>query len=319
MSFEKKISLDWHQRDLDNWWHSIGEKWKVNGWGWVSDSLYCLHNPKAPIFISYLDEVVDRRLIEEKFVGVLHHAPVHPNHERYSLQRGLQHTITTDFWKRNEHNCLGIFTLCEYTKQFLENKISIPVSTLPRPVKKLTPPFDLDSFISNKNKRVLFVGAFLRNFHAFGELKCPYKKTILQIAKTLDRESPQFTDVETISFVDAKDYTELLSKNIVFSYYHDVAASTTVVECLSTNTPLVINRLPALEEYLGKNYPLFYETLEEAECILSDIDKITEGHKYLSEMNKDRFTISNFLQEFVSSKVYKSLPSPTKSKALAML
>ena len=33
---------------------------------------------------------------------------------------------------------------------------------------------------------------------------------------------------------------------------------------LSINTPIVINRLPAVVEYLGADYPFYFNSLEEA-------------------------------------------------------
>ena len=50
-----------------------------------------------------------------------------------------------------------------------------------------------------------------------------------------------------------------------------------------------MNRLPALEEYLGKDYPLFYERIEDATGLFS-VDRILEGHAYLKSMDKGPFT-----------------------------
>lgn len=55
-------------------------------------------------------------------------------------------------------------------------------------------------------------------------------------------------------------YEELLSSSVVLLKLKGAGGCTTVIECIARNIPIVVNRLPALEEYLGKNYPLFYDT-----------------------------------------------------------
>jgi hypothetical protein len=37
---------------------------------------------------------------------------------------------------------------------------------------------------------------------------------------------------------------------------------------LARGTPLLVNRLPAVEEYLGPDYPLFYADLSQIESLL---------------------------------------------------
>jgi len=56
----------------------------------------------------------------------------------------------------------------------------------------------------------------------------------------------------------------------VFLNLIEAGGCTTVIECISRNTPIIINRLESLEEYLGKSYPLFYESVEQAEAIFSN-------------------------------------------------
>ena len=67
------------------------------------------------------------------------------------------------------------------------------------------------------------------------------------------------------------------------------SANNAVVECIVRNTPLVVNRLPALEEYLGKDYPLFFDRIEDATRLFA-VDKILEGHTYLKDLDKRPFT-----------------------------
>ena len=70
-------------------------------------------------------------------------------------------------------------------------------------------------------------------------------------------------------------------------------ANNAVVECIVRNTPLVVNRLPALEEYLGKDYPLFFDRIEDATGLFA-VDKILTGHTYLKGLDKRPFTDEYF-------------------------
>jgi hypothetical protein len=69
------------------------------------------------------------------------------------------------------------------------------------------------------------------------------------------------------------------------------------------NIPAFVSRLPATEEYLGKEYPLFYNNnnISELETIINDdiklLSKITEGYTYLSKMDKTQFSYDYFNRE----------------------
>ena len=92
--------------------------------------------------------------------------------------------------------------------------------------------------------------------------------------------------------------------------------TTIVVECLARNTPRFVNRLPGTEEYLGSDYPLYYDTMEEAAKMLSDRQKLLQASQYLKSLPlKSKLTHENFLQCFIRSSIYRSLPLPPSQKA----
>ena len=62
--------------------------------------------------------------------------------------------------------------------------------------------------------------------------------------------------VEVMEHLSDSAYDELLSENVVFLNLIDASAVNTVIECIVRNTPLIINRLPAIVEILGEDYPL---------------------------------------------------------------
>ena len=94
-----------------------------------------------------------------------------------------------------------------------------------------------------------------------------------------------------------EEYDDLLSKNIVFLNLVDASACNTLIECVVRNTPILINRLPAVEEVLGYKYPLYYDTIEDASFLLTQ-ENINQAHSYLVSLDKMNYTMKYFINSF---------------------
>lgn len=101
--------------------------------------------------------------------------------------------------------------------------------------------------------------------------------------------------VSVVDKVSNEEYDRLLSTSVVFLNLVDASAVNTVIECIVRNTPLVINRHPALEQYLGRDYPLFYETIDQVNALLS-AESVGRAHQYLKELDKEDLTIDAFTE-----------------------
>jgi hypothetical protein len=106
------------------------------------------------------------------------------------------------------------------------------------------------------------------------------------------------TSVQILERLTNSDYDTLLTQNIVMLNLYEVAACNTVIECIVRHTPIIVNRLPGLEEVLGKNYPLFYDTVYEASRLCQDISAIVAGSLHLKALNITRFSLDTFLVRF---------------------
>lgn len=106
--------------------------------------------------------------------------------------------------------------------------------------------------------------------------------------------------VTSLDYMDNADYDTLLSRNVVFLDLEDASACNAVLECMASTTPLIVNRLPALEEVLGNEYPGFYTTLDEAGEIATDMHRVMAMHAYLSRLDKREHTMAHFLASFGS-------------------
>jgi len=151
-----------------------------------------------------------------------------------------------------------------------------------------------------KGKWFYYLSLYLKNI-----IGKDYKRIITQKDFGLDK---LIQSVEIIECLNNESYDDLFTSSIVFLNLIDASAVNTIIECIVRETPVLVNRLPALEEYLGKNYPLFYSTLSEAEELLCDEKNIEKAHCYLREMDKSYLQIKYFMNDFVNSRLYQNLP-----------
>jgi polysaccharide pyruvyl transferase WcaK-like protein len=108
----------------------------------------------------------------------------------------------------------------------------------------------------------------------------------------------QMNSVKILEKLDNNEYDRLLSENIVFLNLVDCSAVNTVIECIVRDTPLIVNRHPALEEVLGKRYPGFYQSINDAGRLCDDYTKIAEIHNYMKKLDKERFSLDHFIKKF---------------------
>ena len=112
-----------------------------------------------------------------------------------------------------------------------------------------------------------------------------------------DRRISLTKDVEIIKYLNNNDYDILLKNNIVFIKLVGASAVNTVLECIVRNTPIVVNKLPAIVEMLGESYPLYYNSLDDCTEIIT-MKNIEKAYNYLRNLNKNKFKIESFKQNF---------------------
>jgi hypothetical protein len=105
-----------------------------------------------------------------------------------------------------------------------------------------------------------------------------------------------YSSVKILQHVDNEHYDELLETSVVFLNLVDCSAVNTILECIVRNTPILVNPLPAVVEYLGEGYPLYYKTLEEAAQLLICDEALKSAHHYLTQMDKSDLTIAHFMK-----------------------
>jgi len=295
--------------NLTPWQHHRG------GWkfvcGLIAEHLHCEDGVR--LIGSVEDEVAERRIIAEPWVGFIHQVPKHNMRWFPDLERLLKN----EFWKASAENCLGLFVLSSYVKDYLESAgCEIPIARIFYPAEPTQRLFSLERFLARRSRRIISGGEFLRNFQPYYDLKAPGFSKKLLVHEGFKWESiVQNDSVSQIGRVTDDEYDGLLEDSVVFLNLFDAPANTAVVECIARNTPLLINPLPGVVEYLGVNYPFYYSSLEEAEAKLQQPALIQETSEYLSRSPmKAALTGESFLAAMENSAIYRSLPVPASQQ-----
>ena len=191
----------------------------------------------------------------------------------------------------------------------------MPVSALYYPTEFSGREFSIEKFKANKNKTLLFVGHWMRDYESFFRLKpIGYRKRLLMSGcQSHDRRVvnmclKKFKENIPSAQVSNDIYDRLLEKNVCFIKLFGASANTTVIECMVRKTPLLVNKLPAVVEYLGNDYPLYYESLDEVVVKLNNWELIRQTHEYMGKLPQREFLTKNyFIRSVKTSEVYQNL------------
>ena len=251
--------------------------------------------------------------LTNKWCGIIHLTPTKIS---YLNNCNIDNIFSNKNFINSLKYCFAIFTLSNYMKNYLieefkKRSIQVPVFSLKHPIDMNVPLFNLTKYIENTDKKIIQVGQQLRkvssiyklneskicNVHKLlwltGTKNINYITNLLQYEINYYNYKIDMTKVEIKYIKDYNEYDELLSCNIVFINLHDASANNTIIECIVRNTPIIVNRLPAVIEYLGSEYPLYYDSIDQVEELLT-IENITKGYNYLSSMNKSDLSFDSF-------------------------
>jgi hypothetical protein len=114
-------------------------------------------------------------------------------------------------------------------------------------------------------------------------------------AGMLRRLARDHASVEQLETLDDAAYDALLSQNVVFLRLVDCSAVNTIIECIARATPVFVNRLPAVEEALGADYPGFYTSLAHAAELVCDARAIARAHAHLRRLDRSALSLDAFV------------------------
>ncbi|WP_162049643.1 glycosyltransferase [Fluviibacter phosphoraccumulans] len=320
-------SLSWPKKfQLEGINQSFGQH--RNSFNKLIESLVPLHSDTAEIkFIPFIERYfvwgtddgeaasLNPRPILTDWVGILHVPFDAPKWFEPSVSP--ESIFSTQLWIKSLEFCKGIICLSEDLGSDLQHWLpKTPVLSVKFPTELSVKKFSYENYISKP--RIVQAGDWLRRLQAIYQVVSEsHEKIFLMKNHTrifLDREIEQFGDLRNNSvsvrdMVNNSEYDEILSSSVVLCMLYATAANNIVTECIARNTPIIINPLPSVVEYLGEDYPLYVTSIAEASSALSDFTRIYASHKYLEGLNKTKEMLSyeSFLKSIANSPFYSVL------------
>ncbi|MCX6278322.1 MAG: hypothetical protein NT004_09515 [Bacteroidetes bacterium] len=299
-----------------------------SGWNYAMRSISILHNPSGILFDPFIERTFawnpkGIRPHQVPWVGFIHVPPCIPSH--LPQNQSNKEIFNSAAWRKSLPFCKGLFTLSAYHKLYLETILKVPVNNLLHPTEFPQLTWSSTLFHQNKEKKIIQIGWWLRKIYSIHRLRAKgYQKIFLmknednmdeimkrELEHTPGKEflTPEcIAQTKTMKFIPNKQYDRLLSENIVFLDLYDASANNTIVECIARNTPILVNPIAPVVEYLGIDYPLYFTSLEEAAEKIGDTDMILRSHHYLANHKiKAKLTGDYFRQSLLSSAIYQSL------------
>ena len=310
-----------------------------SGWALAIDALRPEHSDAGILFDGFLDRTFSHEMnpryrqelpFTQPWTGFFHNPHSLPNW--FPDGPKIERMLLSEEFRQSLPHCAGLFTLSEDLAQFLRARAGVAVSSLVHPTEIPPAGFDFDSFLANDDKKIISIGWWLRRTLSIHYLPLdatsPYRKVRLKLGDALlDGTRNGLSRLEFVhewrvrkldaiyrdntaesDYLPPAAYDDLLTRNIVFLDLLGASANNAVIECIARGTPLLVNRLPSVVEYLGANYPFYFHSLEEAAAKACRFDLVQEAHRHLmANPLRPRLASEVFLEEFRQSAVYRNI------------
>lgn len=267
----------------------------------------------------------DNFTINEPWIGIIHITPYPPKYMDNILH--INNLFSCDNFIKSLTSCKGLIVLSKYQLDWIRHFITykLPkIIMLYHPTEKLSNMFNLNTFISTTDSfNILLLGQQLRRITDLLDIKSHIinKKIWLSgIINEHDRlkflqsfiygvhlNPTTFIDFKTnvdMPYLDNwEEYDKLIQSSILVMPLFDAAANNSILECIISNTPIFVTRCYGTVEYLGSEYPMFFDDIDELNILLSDKQTVFElyklTHEYLSKMDKTHLSYKHFYSEIL--------------------
>jgi len=256
----------------------------------------------------------DNKTIQQNWIGIVHYSPNLPRFIAHDLDYTLNNPNVINSLKY----CKGIIALSTYSSNHIKRNINyknIRVHTILHPISEIKEKFSLQHFLQRKrNINVVQLGLQDRIITTIYTLKTHYKKLWLpgtkkSVEKLLERET-NFLNIKinlqevNVEYIAKQYYEAFLKNNIIIIPLWSGSANNSILEIVEMNIPAFITRMPATEEYLGTNYPMFYSSIKEIEVIINNEENLytllNKTNEYLINSNKNDLSFSTFNKQLLN-------------------
>jgi hypothetical protein len=319
--------------DLGNQWWPTAHR---SGWAYALGALDELHVPGGVLLEGFVEKKFawghdpgdrnnDPRPHTKPWIGFWHNPPHVPDAFNAACHAPAD-ILDSWLWQASVPYCRGLFTLSAHLRRWLEPRVPVKVRDLRHPTGPATITFSPQRYLSSPRRRIVQVGWWLRCERSLSELDVPSldKAVLVPFPGPANGAPPagwadygKLTGVTQIPYLPDPDYDVLLSENIVFLDLYDSSANNTIIECIIRSTPVLVNPLPAVVEYLGAAYPFYFTDLQEASRKAEQPRLVLAAHQYLRDAPiRHRLTTDAFRREFAASDIYRELPPPRAEPAV---
>ncbi|MFW6731883.1 MAG: hypothetical protein ACODUE_09155 [Synechococcus sp.] len=303
-----------------------------SGWTWAISLLNQFHKPTSELdcnlfiekkFVWGCDDGdaygVNPSSYNRPWIGFIHVPPLVPRWFQY--EQSNDQVFRSRLFKESVMHCIGLATLTDYHRQSLVEKYNppFPIHVIYHPAEAVSEEskFNLDIFFSQQVKTVVQVGWWLRKLSAIRYIETPpdfekvllgssnWSKSIITYCERRYFDLAELPNCTNIDFLENDDYDALLKRSIVFIDFYDTSANNAIIECIARGTPCLVPRHPAILEYLGLSYPLYYDRYQDIPKLLEessrirDAQAIMQGNYCQSVISPSRFVAS--FSEFLRS------------------
>lgn len=281
---------------------SMGDGTHRSGWPYV---ISLLSELDIPILFDDVIEWHFSNVKSEPWTGFFHLPPnIGPDNKSLSWQQIFK---DPQLWLHSEHLLKMVFVMSNHLKNMISPYLSVPIHVVYHPVETPELKFDEKDYKDNDNKYLHQLGWTFRNILGIWQVP-PFKftrswvepitaggKRNLELSLQSNNRTI-YDGVISLNYMNNNKYDYFLSRNVMFMETVDSSANNGVIDCIIRNTPLIINKNPAIVEYLGPEYPLYFSNVEEVPELA---ERALEGHHYLVEMDKTFLSEEFFKQEML--------------------
>lgn len=252
---------------------------------------------------------IDKKPHSSPWIGILHYTPTAPTHLG---GKTLEDLLKLEKFQESLKWCKLLVVLCHTTREFLLDKIAIPIKVV-HMAKEAICNFSLDAYLENPT--MFHAGHYLRSYAKYYYFNTDLKR-ILNICYPwhLEALSKDLAFHEVCpcdfkqrvavfnGFLPDSEYVELLRTRLSFCWLYDSGANNAVLESIVSHAPIVVNRISPIVEYLGDDYPLYFDNIcHDPDRFLLNQEILSKTILYLKNRSK-YFTCDKFVEFFLSIK-----------------
>lgn len=285
-----------------------------SGWPYVMSGLQlALESESGILFDDFVERThtPDFKGWNEPWVGFWHHPHNQPHW--FNEMQHLDYITSSEGFFTSLQNLKANLATSEYLAEHLRQRFpSIPCISIKHPTSFSAPNFDITKWKDN-GRKMTQVGWYLRNFEGIYQVDAPnvmkihlrQSKPWIDIARKNTRLYTPFKERlfhgKTMQVPETTNevYDALLAQSIVFLELFDTSANNAVIEAIVRNSPIITNRHPATEEYLGKDYPLFYDDIDEVSSMTTE-RRVRDAWHYLVELDKSELRLKFFVDKLAN-------------------